>query len=131
MADYCLMVFKTSKTLSKGFTLVEIMIVVMILGLLLAIVVPHYVRQRATAQANTCINNLTKIESAASQFALERGKKTGDPLSYPQDLSAYLRLNSSGNIPPCPSGGTYVLANVGNAPTCSLGSSVSPAHILP
>ncbi len=52
------MLTKTGNNSSAGFTLVEIMIVVGILGLLLGIMVPYYVNQRATAQANGCINNL-------------------------------------------------------------------------
>ena len=65
-----------------AFTLVEIMIIVMILGLLLAMTVPFYIRQRATAQANSCINNLVKLDDAACQFALERGKKSGDAVAF-------------------------------------------------
>lgn len=115
----------------EGFTLVEIMIVVAILGLLIAIAVPHYVRQRSSGQANGCINNLLKLDDAASQFALERGKKTGDTINFPADLTPYIRLNSSMMIPPCPAGGGYSLAVVGSHPTCSLGNSVSPSHLLP
>jgi type II secretory pathway pseudopilin PulG len=47
------------------------MVVVAILGLLLAIVMPNYVRAQANAQASTCINNLRQIEAAAQRFALE------------------------------------------------------------
>ncbi len=62
----------------QGFTLVEIMIVVAVIGLLAAIAIPNFVKARATSQANACINNLKKIDDAASQFAIERGKTTGD-----------------------------------------------------
>jgi prepilin-type N-terminal cleavage/methylation domain-containing protein len=114
-----------------GFTLVEILIVVLILGLLLAIAVPNYVEQRGAAQAQTCINTLLKIDDAACQFALEHGKKTGDVISYPTDLTPYIKLNSAGKIPPCPAGGSYIEGVVGVNPVCSLGSTVSPAHVLP
>ncbi len=123
---------KANKNLRKaGFTLVEIMIVVAIIGLLAAIAIPNFVKARATSQANACINNLRQIDAAANQFALEKGKKTGDAISYPSDLTPYIKLNSASSIPPCPASGTYADATVGATPTCSLGSTVTPAHALP
>ena len=116
---------------SAGFTLVEIMIVVAIIGLLAAIAIPNFVSARARAQANACINNLSKIDGAANQFALEQNKKTGDAISYPADLTPYIRLNSAGSIPPCPAGGAYADPTVGATPTCSLGSTITPGHVVP
>lgn len=109
----------------------EIMIVVAIIGLLAAIAIPNFVNARQNAQARACINNLKQIDAAAAQFALERGKKTGDPVSFPNDLTPYIKLNSAGSLPPCPAGGTYGDAQVGAAPQCSLANNVSPPHVLP
>ena len=114
-----------------GFTLVEIMIVVAIIGLLAAIAIPNFVSARARAQANACINNLKQIDGAASQFALERGKKTGDPISFPTDLTPYIKLNASGSLPACPAGGVYSDNQVGAQPQCSLGNLVTPGHVMP
>jgi prepilin-type N-terminal cleavage/methylation domain-containing protein len=116
---------------TKGFTLVEIMIVVAIIGLLAAIAIPNFVKARATSQANACINNLRQIDAAANQFALEQKKTTGNAISFPNDLTPYIRLNSASSIPGCPASGTYADASVGATPTCSLGTTVTPVHVLP
>jgi len=67
---------KTNK--AAGFTLVEIMIVVAIIGLLAAIAIPNFVKARENAQLNSIFNNLRIIEGAKDQWALENKKGTGD-----------------------------------------------------
>src|ERR1041385_4941736 len=95
-----------TKTYNKsGFTLVEIMIVVAIIGLLAAMAIPNFVRARTTAQQNACINNLRQIDSAKQQWALEtRQATTATPVQT--DIDPYLgRAGSATNIS-CPAGGT-------------------------
>ena len=116
---------------AAGFTLVEIMIVVAIIGLLASIAIPNFVRARATSQANACINNLRQIDGATQQWALETKQGPGAAVAF-SNISAYLKNSVS-----CPAGGTnfassYSLQTVTNKPTCTIGSGFTPvAHILP
>ncbi|MBU4375896.1 MAG: prepilin-type N-terminal cleavage/methylation domain-containing protein [Candidatus Omnitrophica bacterium] len=107
----------------KGFTLVEIMIVVAIIGLLAAIAIPNFVKARETAQANACINNMRQIESAKEQWALEKGKTTGDVV-----VDAEAALYIKGGMPTCPAAGTYTVGVVGTDVICSL---AAKGHVLP
>ena len=124
---------KTARaTRLAGFTLVEIIIVVVIIGLLAAIAIPSFVHARTKSQATACINNLRQIEAAVQELAIEKGLHVGDTVVL-DDCTPYIKLNSNGEIPGCPAGGTYSLETVGTIPQaqCSLGDTVTPAHKLP
>lgn len=113
----------------SGFTLVEIMIVVAIIGLLASIAIPNFVRARTTSQANACINNLRQIDSAKQQWALENKLAA---TASPADSSLQPYLTHGGSFPPlCPANGSYTIGDVATAPTCSLSSLVLNAHALP
>jgi prepilin-type N-terminal cleavage/methylation domain-containing protein len=78
----------------KGFTLVEIMIVVAIIALLAAIAVPGFLRARKRSQASRIINDLRLIDSAVDQYAIETSKKSGDAVAV-SDWTNYLKKGTN------------------------------------
>jgi prepilin-type N-terminal cleavage/methylation domain-containing protein len=107
----------TKNSRTGGFTLVEIMIVVAIIGLLAAIAIPNFVKARQTAQTNACINNLRVIDGAMQQWGLETGQKT-TAVPTASVLLVYLGHGTTSKFPTCPLGGAYVMTTLAAPPTC-------------
>ena len=101
---------------AAGFTLVEIMIVIAIIGLLTAIAVPNIIRHRTYAQQQACIKNLSTIETAKQMWGVELGKKDGDMPAESELIGPTLYLKVR---PVCPSGGSYDFKAIGDTATCT------------
>jgi prepilin-type N-terminal cleavage/methylation domain-containing protein len=107
---------KVTRKARHGFTLVEIMIVVLIIGILLAIAIPNFVKARESSRTKSCIANLKQIDSAKEQYAMDNKKNTGDAVTSTDIAPSYMKT-----FPDCPSGGTYTVGAIGTDPTCSTG----------
>jgi prepilin-type N-terminal cleavage/methylation domain-containing protein len=115
------------RTQKGGFTLVEIMIVVAIIGMLATVAIPSFVKARNTAHQKACINNLFQINGAINTWATEMNKGPGQAVTF-NDISGYLQ-----NLVACPAGGTtfedsYSITTVDAPPTCQR---IPDSHKLP
>src|SRR5690606_38292290 len=97
----------------------EIMIVVAIIGIIIAIAVPAFLRARETARGRACQENLSKIDGAVEQYAMEHNLGHNGTVNltdlYNAEGTGYLKA-----APVCPAGGTYdTEISIGDAPECS------------
>jgi len=92
------------------------MIVVLIVGILLAVAVPNFVKARNSGRSKSCISNLRRIDAGKEQYMLDN-KMTTAPSAMSSLVPNYVK-----NTPTCPSGGTYSINDATTAPTCTIGT---------
>jgi prepilin-type N-terminal cleavage/methylation domain-containing protein len=105
----------------RAFTLVEIMIVVLIIGILLAIAVPNFMTARDSSRTQACISNLEEISAAKEQYAMD-ARLTDSATPTSGNLApAYIKT-----IPTCPANGVYTIGAISTNPTCNISGHVIP-----
>ena len=103
------------KRTKKGFTLIEILIVVLIIGILLAIAIPNFMKARATSRTKACVANMRQIDSAKQQWAMDNNQ-LGSATPTSGNILTYL---SCAAMPSCPEGATaYVIGTVDTKQVC-------------
>jgi prepilin-type N-terminal cleavage/methylation domain-containing protein len=105
----------------RAFTLVEIMIVVLIIGILLAIAAPQYANARTQAQQATCLDNLRQILTAKEQWGFELKQSSGATPVSTDLVPQYMK-----SFPSCPSSGTYAIGSLSVAPSCTVSGHTIP-----
>jgi prepilin-type N-terminal cleavage/methylation domain-containing protein len=107
---------KQSNRRRSGFTLIELMIVVTVIGILVAIALPNFMRSRTTARVRLCITNLRQL-GESKQICATDYRKTATAIPTSDEIAPYLRAN---NMPSCRASGTYRLRRIVRTPVCSL-----------
>ena len=109
----------------RGFTLIELTIVVLVIGILAAIAFPNYLRARTSSRTSTCMANLKRIEDAKELWAMEtHASPTATPTQTQligDPVNGYMQA-----WPECPENGTYTIGDMQTRPACTVSD-----HVLP
>lgn len=122
----------------KGFTLVELMIVIVIMGILVAVAIPVYSAVTKNAEKKTCISNMRDIKSTAATYQMQGNN--GDPVKFPTKTNIsseanFIKLFEGGKLPKCPTGADYTVEaedlNDGCKITVTCSADAGLGHVLP
>ena len=114
----------------SGFTLVEIMIVVAIIGLLAAIGIPSFQKARSSSREKSCLNNLRMIDSAKEQWAMEsNAADVATPVAT--DVDDYIKGTSAKLICPSDAAKTFVTSYTIGAMNTDAACLINPTdHVI-
>lgn len=104
-----------------GFTLVEILIVILILAIIISIALPNFMHAREVGRARACQATLRHIASAKEQWAMDNRADLGSQPTPSDLVDQYIKHQPAGELPLCPLNGTYSIGRLADQPTCSVG----------
>jgi prepilin-type N-terminal cleavage/methylation domain-containing protein len=109
---------KRERQNGKGFTLIEIMIVIAIISLIMSIAIPYFIKYRSDSQAKACITNLKELDGAKQLWALDYKKSSTDTPVWGELIGSagYIK-----NAIQCPTGVGYDIRSVEEKPLCQSG----------
>ena len=105
-------------TKCRAFTLVEIMIAILIIGILLGIAIPNYVTAREQSRKKSCVENLRRVDYAKDAYLMDKNLPGSTPSSAFTDTVLYGTGGYLSAKPQCPGGGSYTPNNGDQLPTC-------------
>ena len=106
----------------QGFSLLEVMIVVLVISVLTAIAIPAFLGARTRSQTRACCAHLRQIKYAKETWAMATRQSAGGVPEWPDIYPDYIK-----EMPECPGGGEYTIRAVGEDPICSVGEK----HVAP
>lgn len=117
-----------------GFTLIEIMVVILVIVVLIAIATPNWMHARDSSRSKACCENLRQMDSAKEQWGMTTSAPvTATPTAA--DLVTEFMKGAEDTLPVCPSGGNYAINDLQTAPTCDIGDNGTPQdyddHFIP
>ena len=115
------------KKMLKGFTLVEIMIVVAIIAILAAVAIPNFIKYRNESQKSSCISNMKQLQTAGEQLCIQEGANTTPTLAQLCGSDKYVKTT-----PVCPyDKSSYTIENSDGVITVKCDNETSLGHVIP
>ena len=115
------------RQVKKGFTLVEIMIVVAIIAILAAVAIPNFIKYRNESQKSSCISNMKQLQTAGEQWCMINGATATPAMTDLCGSDKYIKTT-----PVCPyAKEAYTIANESGVIKVTCPQESALGHLIP